>query len=251
VALGRLRTRRGDPGAEEVLGQALELAERSGTLQRIAPARAALAEWAWVQGDPARADAEAAAALPLAQAHGHAWFIGELALWRFRAGTLAQVPAGCAEPYALELAGRWRDAAGVWQALGCPYEQARALAEGDTDAQRDALALFDTLGARPAADALRRRLRDAGVRGVARGARESTRSHPCGLTAAEMKVLALVCADLRNADIAERLHRSVRTVDHHVAAVLAKLGVESRQEAVRRAEREGWLTQSGQSGAAI
>jgi DNA-binding NarL/FixJ family response regulator len=46
---------------------------------------------------------------------------------------------------------------------------------------------------------------------------------------------------LRNADIAERVHRSVRTVDHHVAAVLAKLGVDSRQAAVERATREGWL----------
>ena len=46
---------------------------------------------------------------------------------------------------------------------------------------------------------------------------------------------------LRNADIAERVHRSVRTVDHHVAAVLSKLGVDSRQAAVERATREGWL----------
>jgi DNA-binding NarL/FixJ family response regulator len=60
-----------------------------------------------------------------------------------------------------------------------------------------------------------------------------------------MQVLALLCQDLRNAEIAARLHRSVRTVDHHVAAVLSKLGVETRLEAVRRAEREGWVSSSG------
>jgi DNA-binding NarL/FixJ family response regulator len=63
-----------------------------------------------------------------------------------------------------------------------------------------------------------------------------------------MKVLRLMGEGLRNAEIAARVHRSVRTVDHHVAAVLAKLGVDSRQEAVRRAEREGWLAPAGQSG---
>ena len=82
----------------------------------------------------------------------------------------------------------------------------------------------------------------------------STRSHPCGLTSAEITVLTLMAQDLRNADIAARLHRSVGTVDHHVAAVLRKLAVESRLEAVRRAEREGWLAspsgQSAQSGQA-
>jgi DNA-binding NarL/FixJ family response regulator len=56
-----------------------------------------------------------------------------------------------------------------------------------------------------------------------------------------MAVLSLMAQGLRNADIAQQLHRSVRTVDHHVAAVLAKLGVDSRLAAVRRAEREGWF----------
>jgi DNA-binding NarL/FixJ family response regulator len=56
-----------------------------------------------------------------------------------------------------------------------------------------------------------------------------------------MHVLNLMCENLRNAEIADRLHRSVRTVDHHVASVLAKLGVQTRLEAVRRAEREGWV----------
>ena len=60
-----------------------------------------------------------------------------------------------------------------------------------------------------------------------------------------MNVLTPMAQDLRNADIAARLHRSVRTVDHHVAAVLAKLGVESRLAAVQRAQRESWLATGG------
>lgn len=241
LALARLRTRRGDPGAEAALEQGHALTGEHNTLQRIAPLRAARAEHAMALADPARAAAEAAAALPLAQAKQHPWFVGELAYWCWRAGTLETPPAPCAAPYALEIAGRWREAADAWQALDCPYERARALALGDAAAQQEALSVFEALGARPAADEVRRRLRDAGVRGVARGARPSTRANPAGLTASEMQVLALMCQDLRNAEIAQRLHRSVRTVDHHVAAVLAKLGVTSRVAAVRRAEREGWV----------
>lgn len=248
LALARLRLRRGDPGTGEALDEALSLAAPSGTLQRVAPTRAVRAEAALARGDRAAAAAEVAAALPLAQAKGHPWFIGELAYWGWRAGSIDAPPPDCAEPYALEMAGRWREAAEAWLRLDCPYEQARALAEGDTEAQQRALAILDRLGAAPAADALRRRLREAGVRGLPRGARESTRAHPCGLTAAEMKVLRLMGGGLRNAEIAQQLHRSVRTVDHHVAAVLAKLGVDTRGEAVRRAAREGWLGEAGQSG---
>ena len=239
VAIGRLRLRRGDPGVAEALDEALALAEASGTLQRIAPVRAVRAEWALARGDRAAADAEAAAALPLAQKHGHAVFVGELALWRLRAGGMTALPPGCAEPVALEAADRWTEAAAAWDALGCPFERARALAQGDVTAQQQALAIFEDLGGRPAADVLRRQLRQAGVKGVARGARPSTREHPFGLTAREVQVLELLCAGMRNADIAERLSRSVRTVDHHVESVLAKLGVATRLEAMQLAQRAG------------
>ena len=133
------------------------------------------------------------------------------------------------------------------------WPRAIALLSVDRALERQALAVFEALDARPAADAVRRRrLHEAGVRGVARGARASTRSHPRGLTAAEVQVLRLLAAGLRNAQIADRLHRSVRTVDHHVASVLAKLGAASRQDAVKLAESHRWWgepPQSGQSGA--
>jgi len=241
IALARLRLRRGDSGAEEAIAAARRLADPSGTLQRMAPCAAVRAEAALARGDTAEVTAAVASALPLARAKGHPWFVGELSYWLWRAGAAPPAREGCAEPYALQMAGRWREAAAAWAALGCPYERARALAEGDTDAQREALAIAEHLGAAPLADTLRRALQLAGVRGLPRRPRAATRAHPAGLTSAEQRVLALMNLGLRNAEIAERLHRSVRTVDHQVASVLAKLGSGSRADAVALARRMGWL----------
>ena len=70
-------------------------------------------------------------------------------------------------------------------------------------------------------------------------ARSDTSGNPYQLTAREVEVLSLLCAGMKNAAIAARLVRSVRTVDHHVAAIYAKLGVGSRSEAVAAALRAG------------
>jgi DNA-binding CsgD family transcriptional regulator/tetratricopeptide (TPR) repeat protein len=245
TALGRVRARRGDPGADDALDPALALAERSGTLQRIGPVRAARAEAAFLRRDLARAADEARAALPMAVEHQHPWFSGELAFWLWRCGEPQTAPTVAAAPYTLQMAGRWREAADAWAALGCPYERVRALADGDEAAQREALATFESLGARPAAVALRERLHEAGVRGLARGPRTSTREQPFGLTTRELQTLQLLCEGLRNAEIAARLHRSVRTVDHHLAAVFAKLGVDTRASAIRAAHDAGLVAGNG------
>ena len=56
-----------------------------------------------------------------------------------------------------------------------------------------------------------------------------------GLTRRQADVLALVVEGLTNTEIAERLVVSPRTVEHHVSAILAKLGADSRRDAARRA----------------
>lgn len=251
VALGRLRSRRGHEGAQAVLDEALELALVANTLQRVAPVRAARAEAAWLRGDVEAVRVEAGAALPMAVEQGHPWFVGELACWLRAAGALPAVPTPCAEPFALQLAGHWREAAGAWLELGCPFEQARALEDGDAQARLHALALYDGLGARPAAKRLWLNMQASGQRGLPRGARASTRANPSQMTAREVEVLGLLCKGLKNSEIAERLCRSVRTVDHHVAAVFAKLGVATRSEAVSAAMRAGLASQDGQEKSAM
>jgi DNA-binding CsgD family transcriptional regulator len=246
IALGRLRIRRGDPGVDEVLDEALSLAIRSGTLQRMAPVRCSRAEFAWISDDVARVRREASATFELACRKQHPWFMGEMAFWLWRIGDLDAAPAGCAEPYALQINGNWRKAASAWKKIGCPYEEGRALVDGDSGAQRQALEIFDGLGARPLAEWLRSRMRMEGIRGIPRGPRQSTRENAVGLTAREMQVLMLVAEGCQNSKIAERLSRSPRTIDHHLAAILAKLSVESRTEAVAAARRLGILPQHGQ-----
>jgi DNA-binding NarL/FixJ family response regulator len=89
--------------------------------------------------------------------------------------------------------------------------------------------------------ALRERLRAAGVRGVPRGPRTSTAANPAKLTNREMDVLRLLAMGLPNAEIARRLVRSEKTVDHHVSTILGKLAVRSRTEAASRARRLGLI----------
>jgi DNA-binding NarL/FixJ family response regulator len=144
-----------------------------------------------------------------------------------------------ADPYALQLAGEWEAAAARWAAIGRPYEEALALADGDAGARHRALNQLHDLGAGPAAAIVARRLRARGARGLRRGPRRTTRENPANLTPREVEVLALVEQGLRNKQIAERLFVSSKTMDHHVGAILRKLGVDTRGEAGASARRLG------------
>jgi DNA-binding CsgD family transcriptional regulator/tetratricopeptide (TPR) repeat protein len=236
LVLGRVHTRRGLAQAAEMLDEAWALATGTGELQRVGPVGAARAEAAWLKGDLERARAAARPAFELAVARDSPWAIGELGFWLWRAGGLPDPPPRAAEPYALQMNGQAREAALRWRAIGAPYETALALADlDDEDALREAHDTFERLGALPMADRVGRALRARGVRDLARRPRASTRGNPSGLTTRELDVLRLVAEGLRNAQIAERLYVSAKTVDHHVSSLLAKLGARSRSEAAGRA----------------
>jgi DNA-binding NarL/FixJ family response regulator len=112
----------------------------------------------------------------------------------------------------------------------------------DDDALREALTQLQELGGQPAATFAARRLRELGA-AVPRGPRPATRLNAAQLTTRELEVLTLIADGLRNTEIADRLVVSVRTVDHHVSAILRKLGVRSRGEAATAAIRQGLLAQ--------
>jgi DNA-binding CsgD family transcriptional regulator len=239
VALALLRARRGDPDCWPLLDEALAIAEPAGELQHSAPVAAARAEVAWLEGRPDAVLAATADALTVAVQYRVPWVIGELACWRWRAG-LETPHEGAAEPYACEMSGHWEAAAHQWERRGCPYEAALARAGADDESVlREALSALQRLGAHATAHVVARRLRELGAHDLPRGPRASTRSNDAHLTAREREVLELMAQGLRNADIAARLYLSSKTVEHHISAILAKLDVRSRAEAIAHALAHG------------
>ncbi len=234
--LAKARIRRGRD-ARRVLEAARATAGGCDGLMWVYPVAVAHAEAAWYGGRRHDIEAEVGPALEMALAADEPRAVGELSYWMWKAGCLTTPIDHAARPYALQIKGDWRAAHEAWTELGCPYEAALALADSDDpDDLRAAIAQLAKLGAKPAIAEVTRRLRSLGhLTGIPRGPRPRTRQNPAGLTAREMDILGLLSEGLRNPDIARRLFLSPKTVEHHVSAILGKLGVSSRSEAAARA----------------
>jgi DNA-binding CsgD family transcriptional regulator/tetratricopeptide (TPR) repeat protein len=238
TCLGVVDGRRGQARADSLLADAASLARATNELQRLRPVACALAEFAWLRGDAATIDDLTRSAYALARQVGHAWDVGELASWRWRAGVLHDAPA-CAEPHRLLVTGEPLAAAECWRAIGDRYQVALCLGDSDDpDALAEALSIAEELGADALAPRLRRRMRELGL-SVPRGPRPSTRANPVGLTSRQLEILALVGTGATNAEIARALFLTPKTVEHHVGAVMAKLHVTNRAAAVARAHELG------------
>lgn len=241
TVVGRLRARKGEPDPWTPLDEALTLAVRHGEAQELCPVWHARAEAAWLEGDIVRLRPEAERGLAaVLQGPFDAWWRGEAGFWAWKAGIAYRLAEGPAEPWALHVDGRYAAAARAWRRLGCPYHEALALADSTRERDlRAALELCRSLGAERLVGRVAARLRELGARNVPRGPRARTRANPAGLTARELEVLDLLADGLRNAEIAARLVLSAKTVDHHVSAILRKLGVQNRAAAAEKAAQLG------------
>jgi DNA-binding CsgD family transcriptional regulator len=262
--LGSVLAVAGDPEeARELLARVAGAAEEVGVMWPLVPARASLARLLFTGGRFAEAAAEARAGLDVIRATGNWVWAGESVLVLTEAmeagGTVADAVPVVAE-FGTDLAPRSASAAEAFLAwcqgillratdpdgaverlahvrseflrLGLPYEAARAaerLAEWTDPAMlADVLGIYTGLGAEIDAARVRRTLRRLGI--AVRSGRGGRRSYGTDLSPREREV-ALLAADGRtNAEIADRLFVSPRTVESHVASALRKLGGRTRRD---------------------
>jgi DNA-binding CsgD family transcriptional regulator/tetratricopeptide (TPR) repeat protein len=233
--LGQARARLGTPGAFEALDEAADLSDRLDQPSYCTVVRAARTEARWLAGELDAALTELELAAGYASRCPSERPPVALLRWRIT-GEVGPEAVDLPPPHAAELKGDVHEAVRLWEEVGRPYDAAMALLGScDEPDLRAALDRFEALGATPAAAIARKKLRGLGVRGVPAGARAATRDHPRGLTAREQEVLDLIGEGLSDQAIAARLVLSPRTVHHHVASVLAKLGVPNRHEAAAHA----------------
>ena len=174
--LARLRARAGD---ERWRSSPERVAAIAGTSRGAAAAR--LHRRGSLRSGLARRDPEAAAgeAERVRRVAGDGespWLRGMVATWLAPDAVVPGPPL--APPDELERAGRWIEAADAWQRLGCPFEQALALARsGEPGAVRRSMPLFEALGAEAAAARARLLLRAQGLP-TPRSPRATTRAPP-------------------------------------------------------------------------
>jgi DNA-binding CsgD family transcriptional regulator len=232
---GLVELRRSGGGLDD-LEAAWTLAQRYGEMIRLLPACAAHVERVWLTGGDDERIAIGRELLVADAKPGLEWARGDLAIWMRRLDPATEVPHidSLAEPYQLQLTGQHHAAAECWATLAVPHEQAMALIDtGDPAPVRAGLDLLDRLGADAVAAKVRLELRNRGVTAVPSRRRNTTLGNPAGLTAREIEVLRLLKSGLTNAELGERLYISHKTVDHHVSAIISKLHVRNRREAVR------------------
>ena len=236
TVLAELAVRRGDPDASERLAELTVHADRAGEPQRIVPVIELIAEAALTSGEPIPTERfEGLAELIRAPDGLRGRYALRLAAWAAVAGVDIELDRPFSGPYAAMLARDWSAAADAFSELDWVYDRALMLSLVDDEAAlAEAMEIARRLGAEPLTRRLTVRMRELGMR-VPKGPRRKTRENPAGLTARQLEVVELIVEGLTNAEIAERLVVSQRTAEHHVAAVLTKLGATTRREAARRA----------------
>jgi DNA-binding CsgD family transcriptional regulator len=229
--VGLIRARRNDPGALKLIDEAVKMALQMGELEKVVSTASAKAEYYWLQNKLSELIDELNLIYDRIRNSNNRWAIGEIAYWLWKAGGLTKIPEMIAKPFQLQIEHKWNEASELWEELHCPYEQALALSEGNEEAQKKALEIFDKLGAAASSQLIKQKMRESGIRSIPKGPRQSTKENFAGLTTRQYEVLKLVATGMSNSEIADNLYISAKTVDHHVSAIFSKLNIHSRVEA--------------------
>jgi DNA-binding CsgD family transcriptional regulator len=234
--LADLAVRRGDPDATAQLADVTAQADRTGDPQQITPVLELAIERALTANAPAPRERIRQLVDECRSRSGFTGATGvRLAAWASVAGVEAGFDGPSPAPFAAMLERDWQAAADGFGDVGWSYDRGLMLSLLDgREPLAEAIEIARGLGAAPLQRRVAARMRELGLT-VPPGPRKSTRANPAGLTARQLEVLSLLAAGLTNAEIAERLVVSQRTAEHHVAAVLAKLGVATRRQAAQRA----------------
>jgi predicted ATPase/DNA-binding CsgD family transcriptional regulator len=240
TVLAELAVRRGDPDASERLRDVAAQAERTGELQRLAPVLELETERALTDGTPMPSGRFAKLADEIRRRGSSAGIQAmRVAGWATVAGVDAELDQPVSAPHAAMARRDWPRAADAFGEVGWAYDRALMLSLlDDEEPLAEAIEIARGLGAEPLTRRVTLRMRGLGM-SVPQGPRGATRANPAGLTPRQLEVLSCLAEGLTNAEIADRLVVSSRTAEHHVAAVLAKLGVATRREAARRALESG------------
>jgi DNA-binding CsgD family transcriptional regulator len=241
VVLATIKIRRGEPDALLLLQEAKTLAFKTKEHQRIIPVMIAFLEYEWLTAKRVISEEELKLCIELIQKSGNIFLNSEFSFWLQKARKQKSGFTELYEPYKLLKAGKVSMAAKFWEKIGCPFEEAFALFEGDDDEKRNALSIFQQLGADAVYEKIKMEMRSSGIKKIPRGLRESTRTNLAQLTNRELDVLQLLKNAVQNKEIAETLFISPKTVDHHISSILFKLDVNSRSKAVTEAVRLGIL----------
>jgi len=241
AALAIIKIRKGEEDALIYLIEAKQLALKTNEHHRIIPVMIAELQYEWLTGKQRITEEELKLSNDLIQRVENIFLNSEFSFWLQKVRKKDLRLPELYEPYKLLKEGKCRLAAAYWETKDCPFEKAFALYAGNEEDKKNALLIFQQIGADAVYEKIKMEMRADGIKKIPRGLRESTKTNPAQLTNRELDVLHLLQKGIQNKEIAGTLFISPKTADHHISNILFKLEVKSRAMAVAEAVRLGIL----------
>jgi len=241
TVLSVIKIRKGEEDALDYLNEAKLLAIKTKEHNRIISVMIAELEYEWLTGKKRITEEELKLSIELIRKIDNNFLNSEFAFWLQKVRKKDLGLSKLYEPYKLLREGKIKSVIQFWETTGCPFEKAFALFAGNENDMKNALLIFQQIGATAVYEKIKMEMRASGIKKIPRGLRESTKANPAQLTNRELDVLHLLQKGIQNKEIAGTLFISPKTADHHISSILFKLDVNSRSKAVAEAVRLGIL----------